>query len=90
MAGYRLVVDRRVRKKDLSKLPLREVRKVARRIGGLATEPRPKGTEKLTNQPGYRLRQGRYRILYLVDDGRSQVTVVAVLHRREAYRQDRF
>ncbi|MDP4000039.1 MAG: type II toxin-antitoxin system RelE/ParE family toxin [bacterium] len=89
MASYKLVVDRRVRKKDLPGLPKPEALKVARRIGKLASEPRPPGTEKLTNQPGYRLRQGKYRILYVIDDNRKRVTIVGVLHRREAYQKDR-
>jgi len=62
-------------------------RRIVERIGGLTTEPRPKGAEKLA---GYddrcRLRQGNYRIVYLIDDSRLEVTVFKVGHRKEVYR----
>ncbi len=35
----------------------------------------------------YRVRVGDYRILYEIDDAVQSVTVIAVRHRREAYRQ---
>jgi mRNA interferase RelE/StbE len=48
---------------------------------------RPEGSEKLAGTDDkYRTRQGRYRVLYLIDDSTHTVTVVKVAHRREAYR----
>jgi len=37
------------------------------------------------NRP-YRLQVGHYRVLYLVDDKTRTVEVVAVAHRKDAYR----
>jgi len=72
--------------KELESLPPKDLARVAMRIEGLATDPRPPGCEKLSGQERYRLRQGDYRILYEVDDPRLVVTIVKVGHRREVYR----
>ncbi len=87
MARYNLTLDRRVRGKDLPALPKTDVARIARRIGQLADDPRPRGTVKLTDQPGYRVRQGDYRILYVIDDKSTTVRVRAVSHRRDVYRR---
>lgn len=87
MARYKLTLDRRVRGKDLVGLPKADVARIARRIGRLADDPRPRGAVKLTDQPGYRIRQGDYRILYVIDDELATVRVLAVSHRRDVYRR---
>ena len=86
MASYKLSVDSRVRKKDMPALPRKDAARIAERIAKLAANPRPRGAGKLAGHPGYRLRQGKYRVLYEVDDGKRIVTVRAVAHRRKAYR----
>jgi mRNA interferase RelE/StbE len=66
----------------------RERQRVVRRIAALATEPRPHGCEKLTGATSaYRVRQGHYRVIYLVDDAERTVDVLKVGHRREVYRR---
>ncbi len=63
--------------------PLKE--KVLRRLTELQKDPFPHGTKKLAGTLNcYRLRQGDYRILYLIEDDILKIT--HVLHRREAYR----
>ena len=52
----------------------------------LAEDPRPHGCEKLTGQKKYRLRQGRYRIVYSVKDNELTIWVVKVGHRKDIYR----
>jgi mRNA interferase RelE/StbE len=52
----------------------------------LADDPRPPGSEKLSGQDRYRLRQGDYRVVYGVDDELRIVEVVKIGHRREVYR----
>lgn len=60
---------------------------IEREIDGLAAEQRPTGARKLTAGAGQiRIRVGRYRILYTVDDKRGQVIVGSVGHRRVVYR----
>ena len=82
---YELRILRRA-VKDIARLPKDYSRPVSERIEALATNPRPRSARKLTNQPGYRLRVGVYRILYDIDDAGRVVTVYRVKHRREAYR----
>ena len=52
----------------------------------LAGDPRPSQSKKLSSQEQYRLRQGRYRILYTIQDDVLIVCVVAVGHRKDIYR----
>jgi mRNA interferase RelE/StbE len=72
--------------KDLDQLHGKIFNNVKIRIIQLANNPRPYGTIKLTNEDGYRLRIGDYRVLYRVDDKSKEVFIYRVKHRREVYR----
>jgi len=72
--------------KDLRGIPKANVRRLLKKAESLRDEPRPPGSEKLTNQELYRIRQGSYRIVYSVDDVAIVVEVIKVGHRREVYR----
>jgi mRNA interferase RelE/StbE len=85
MAAYSLVFKASVQK-DFEGIPKKALRKILSRIKSLAGEPRPHGREKLTGQNRYRVRQGRYRIVYAVQDEERTVIVVKVGHRKEVYR----
>ena len=85
MASYRLLIKPSAAK-ELEALPRNDRRRIAITIQHLASEPRPAGTEKLSGQEKYRLRQGNYRVLYFVDDARLVVTIVKIGHRRDVYR----
>jgi mRNA interferase RelE/StbE len=65
---------------------LRDRQCAASQIQRLATEFRPVGAQRLSGQKKYRIRQGNYRLLYLVDDVETSVTAVRVGHRRQACR----
>jgi mRNA interferase RelE/StbE len=86
MARYELRFKNSVAK-DLRALPRSDVAKVLERIDALRDDPRPPGSERLSAQERYRVRQGSYRILYEIEDQQVVVTVVKVGHRREVYRQ---
>ena len=86
MARYELMFKNSVAK-DLRALPKSDVAKVLERIDALRDDPRPPGSERLSAQERYRVRQGSYRILYEIEDQQVVVTVVKVGHRREVYRQ---
>jgi mRNA interferase RelE/StbE len=58
-------------------------RRVVERIERLAEEPRPRGCVKLAREGFYRVRQGRYRIVYEVRDAALIVLVVRVGDRRD-------
>jgi mRNA interferase RelE/StbE len=62
-------------------------RRIVARIRALADEPRPPGCQKLSGAQKYRIRQGRYRIVYRIEDDRLIVTIVKVGHRRDVYRR---
>ena len=85
MAAYKLFFKKSVQK-DLSAIPKRDLKKILSRIKALAEEPRPAGCEKLTGRERYRLRQGRYRILYSIQDDELTVWVVKIGHRKDIYR----
>ena len=85
MARYRIVFKNSFAK-DLRAIPKEDVARILRRIDALADDPRPAGTEKLSAQERYRVRQGVYRILYEIADAELIVTVVKVGHSREVYR----
>ncbi len=67
-------------------MPKDDLTMVIRRIEKLALNPRAAGCEKLTGDERYRLRQGRYLILYTIRDGKLAVWVVKAAHRKSAYK----
>jgi len=71
--------------KELAELPKQDRLRVIARIENLAHDPRPSGSEKLSRQERYRVRQGDYRILYEIHDHVLVVMVVRIGHRREVY-----
>ncbi|MBP8985866.1 MAG: type II toxin-antitoxin system RelE/ParE family toxin [Syntrophobacterales bacterium] len=85
MAGYKVYFKESV-EKDFSAIPKKDIQKILSRIEMLAKDPRPKGHEKLTGQGRYRVRQGRYRIIYSIQDNDLTVWVVKVRHRKDIYR----
>lgn len=86
MAPYELRFKPSVAK-DPRGIPSADVRRILARIETLREDPRPPGSEKLSAQERYRLRQGDYRILYNLLDGELIVEIVKVGHRREVYRE---
>lgn len=72
--------------KDLCGIPQEDVRRILARIETLRENPRPLGSEKLSGQERYRVRQGHYRLLYTVADAEVVVEIVKIGHHREIYR----
>ena len=72
--------------KDVKKIPRTELRKILSKIEKLADYPRLVGCEKLTEQELYRIRQGRYRIVYSIQDMELTVWVIKIGHRKDVYR----
>ena len=86
MARYRLLIKPSA-VKDIEAIPLkRDRQRVVERISKLAEDPRPSESEKISGQEKYRVRQGRYRILYAIEDQDLIVQVVKVGHRKDVYR----
>jgi mRNA interferase RelE/StbE len=87
MAQYKVFFKKSV-EKDLKIIPKRDLSKILKKIDSLHVDPRPVGSEKLTGQERYRLRQGNYRIVYSIQDYELTVWVVKVGHRREIYKKN--
>lgn len=85
MAAYKLFFKKSVQK-DFDAIPKKDLKRILKRIEALAEDPRPPDCEKLTGQKRYRLRQGRYRIVYSIQDDELTVWVVKVGHRKHIYR----
>jgi len=85
MAGYEVYFRESVWK-DLKKIQKKDLRTILKKIKGLSIDPRPAGCEKLTGQDRYRVRQGKYRIVYSIQDKALTVWVVKVGHRKDVYR----
>lgn len=87
MAGYSLLIKPSAGK-ELDAIDSKADRqRIVSRIQSLGDEPRPQGSEKLAGfSDRYRIRQGQYRVVYLIDDARREATVFKIGHRREVYR----
>ncbi len=85
MAAYKVHFKASV-ERDFTTIPKKDLKKILKRIEGLAENPRPLACEKVTGQERYRLRQGRYRIVYSIQDDELTVWVVKVGHRKDIYR----
>jgi mRNA interferase RelE/StbE len=85
MESYRIGF-RTSAEKELRKLPAADLARLIERISALAGNPRPQGSQKLSAEEKYRIRQGDYRIAYSVDDREKAVLIVKIGHRKEIYR----
>ena len=83
---YRVLLERAA-ERDLKKLSVRMHDRVISAIHGLAKNPRPAGTRKLTGGDNdWRIRVGDYCVVYEIADTIQVVRVNRVRHRREVYR----
>ena len=74
-------------RKALKSMPRNTARIVMEKIETLAADPYApnNNVRKLTNHPGYRLRVGDLRVVYLVHDQALVVAVVRIASRGEVY-----
>ena len=87
MAGYSIRIKPSAAKEVDAIEPKKLRRQVVERIRQLASDPRPRGCEKLAGASGrFRVRQGAYRIVYAVADDERAVVVFKVGHRSDVYR----
>ncbi len=85
MAKYSITFKKSVLK-DLRGIPGQDVRRVLKRIDALADNPRAEGCVKLSARECYRVRQGRYRIIYEIREEVLIVNVVKIAHRSNVYK----
>jgi len=84
MTVYKLFIEKAVYK-QLKNIPERDYQKIIASIATLANNPRPPGCKKLKGRPGYRIREGNYRIIYEINDRILTVTVIEAGDRKEIY-----
>jgi len=77
---------KRSAEEELRMLPEKDLKRVASRIVDLAVNPRPAGFDEVSGQDQYRIRQGNYRVVYVIDDVHRVVEIVKIRHRKDAYR----
>ena len=83
---YEVLLGRQARK-DVRNLPKDVQKRIVDALRELPTEPRPTGSRKLSgSEDDHRVRVGRYRILYTIDDTEKKTQEFRIMHRRDAYR----
>lgn len=85
MDAYKLLIKPSA-VKELEAIPKEDRQRIVRRIEGLSADPKPPGSEKLSGEDKYRVRQGDYRVIYFVSNERREVIVFKIGHRRDVYR----
>lgn len=86
MAEYKIFFKKAVWK-DFESIPKKDLRKILQRVDLLAENPRLQGSQKLSGQERYRIRQGHYRIVYSIQDNELTVWIVKVGHRKDIYKE---
>ena len=69
----------------LRRIDLQDRGRVHGAIALLGEDPRPPGARALQGRDGYRVRVGKYRIIYTIRNDILVVVVVTVGHRRDVY-----
>ena len=74
-------------RKALKSMPGNTARLIMEKIEALASDPlvANNNVKKLTNHPGYRLRVGNWRVVYLVHEQALLIAVVRIAPRGDAY-----
>lgn len=87
MAEYKILLKSSAAKEIEGVGSKEDRRRIVEKIAGLAANPRSQKTEKLAGyEDRYRIRQGQYRIVYLIDDAQHEVMIFKVGHRKDVYR----
>lgn len=84
MGAYKIFFKKSVWK-DFKSIPDKDLTKILSCIESLGVNPHQSGCKKLSGQERYRLRYGRYRILYSIQDEELTIWIVKVGHRKNVY-----
>jgi mRNA interferase RelE/StbE len=86
VSRYEILLARAARR-ELEAFEARLVARVWARIQALGDQPRSPGCRKVQGEENVcRIRVGDYRVLYEIKDATRIIDIVAVRHRRDAYR----
>jgi len=85
MASYEIEISRTA-ENQLKKLAENDQLRVVRAVMGLTEEPHPRGSRKLSGYDDvFRIRVGRFRVLYSVFESRLIILVLKLGHRKDVY-----
>jgi mRNA interferase RelE/StbE len=86
MARYEIEISQTA-EKQLKKLARRDQRRVVAAILALGEDPLPRGSRKLSGYDDvFRIRAGRYRIIYSLARRKLIVIILKIGQRKDAYR----
>ncbi|MCZ6915697.1 MAG: type II toxin-antitoxin system RelE/ParE family toxin [Gemmatimonadetes bacterium] len=86
MARYSIEISRTA-EEQLKKLDPDDRPRVAKAMVALADDPHPQGSRKLTGYDDvFRIRVGRYRVLYSVTGKKLIIIILKIGHRKNVYR----
>ncbi len=69
------------------RMPREQARRMRARLNDLVRDPyNAPNVKKLTAHPGFRLRVGDWRVVYLLDQDRIVIQVIRIAPRGEVYR----
>lgn len=86
MASFRIVIATSVWK-DFKNIPKLDAARILKRIEGLADNPRPPDSKKLSGDDAMRIRIGVYRVIYEISKDTLIVLILRVGHRKDIYRK---
>ncbi len=84
MPKYNAVLTKKAQK-QLDRLSDNIAEPILEAIAGLEENPRPQGHIKLKGRDGYRIRVGKYRVIYDIYDNELIVDIITLGHRKDIY-----
>jgi mRNA interferase RelE/StbE len=74
--------------KSIRNLPLKDIRRIKKKIDNLAENlPDPATTKMKGNNSFHKVRSGDYRIIYEIHDDRLVILVLKIGHRKDVYKR---
>lgn len=74
--------------KSIKSLPLKDLRRIRKKIESLAENlPDPSTTKMKGNNAFHKIRSGDYRVIYEIHNDRLVVLVVKIGHRKDIYKR---
>jgi len=85
MAKYKIFIKKSAAN-EMENISKKDLKHIVKRIQSLTENPGPRGSQKLSTQERYRIRQGNYRIVYSIQDKELAAQIFKIGHRREICR----
>lgn len=87
MENYKLFISSSAQK-SLSKIPKMDLIKITLQIQKLSIDPQPIGCRKLQGEEfTYRIRVGKYRIIYEINNKEIKILILKIGHRKDIYKK---